>query len=85
MPAMPRIVVSILQVTKLVLTEWRSGSKYFDLSALLFLFIPTDFGNKFAVFEISIYYTVPYHAQMQQMQCKLVPHILYRVNRILHM
>ena len=55
---MARIVVSILQVTKLMLTEWRSGSKYFDLSALLCLFMPTDFGNKFAVFQISIYYTV---------------------------
>ena len=76
MPAMLRIIVSILQVTKLVLTEWRLGSMYFDSSALLCLFMPTDFGNKFAVFEINIYYTVQYYVQMQHMQYKLVPHML---------
>ena len=47
---------------------------YFDLSALVCLFMPTDL--KFAVFEISIYYNVQYYVQMQHMQYKLVPHML---------
>ena len=38
--------------------------------------MPTESGNKFAVFEINIYYTVQYYVQMQHMQYKLVLRIL---------